>query len=55
MQTRVTADGLNDFAARVKAGEVVPVIDHVETLWKPETLWAKRPSGNAVGKIVFAL
>lgn len=55
VQTKVTTEGLNDFAARVKAGGVVPIVDHVETLWNPETLWARRPSGNSVGKIVFAI
>ena len=53
VQTKVTTDGLNDFAARVKAGRIVPVVDHVETLWNPGTLWSKRPSGTSVGKIVF--
>jgi hypothetical protein len=42
-------------AARVKAGGVVPIVDHSETLWSPETIWAKRPSGTSVGKIVFAI
>jgi NADPH:quinone reductase-like Zn-dependent oxidoreductase len=55
VQTKVTTDGLNGFAARVKAGGVVPIVDHSETLWSPETIWAKRPSGTSVGKIVFAI
>ena len=55
VQTRITPKGLNDFAAKVNAGSIVPVIDHSETLWSPDTLWAKRPSGTSVGKIVFTI
>jgi len=55
VQTKVTTQGLNDFADMVTAGSVVPLIDHSETLWNPEAIWAKRPSGTAVGKIVFTL
>jgi NADPH:quinone reductase-like Zn-dependent oxidoreductase len=55
VQTRVTTEGLNDFAERVKTGSVVPLIDHTETLWNRETIWTKRPSGSAVGKIIFTL
>ena len=55
VQTKVTTAGLKDFAARVKAGNVVPIVDHSETLWNPESLWAKRPSGTTVGKIVFTV
>ena len=55
VQTKVTTDRLNDFAARVAAGDIVPIVDHTETLWKPESLWAKRPSGTSVGKVVFSI
>lgn len=55
VQTKITTEGLNDFAERVTTGSVVPLIDHVETLWNPDILWTKRPSGLAVGKIVFTL
>jgi NADPH:quinone reductase-like Zn-dependent oxidoreductase len=55
LQTKVTTDSLNDFASQVTSGKVIPLIDHVETLWKPEGIWAKRSSGTAVGKIVFML
>ena len=55
VQTKVTTEGLNDFAGRVHSGAVVPLVDHTETLWNPEAIWAKRPTGTAVGKIVFTL
>ena len=55
VQTNVTTQGLNDFAEMVKSESVVPLIAHLETLWKPEALWGKRSSGTAVGKIVFTL
>ena len=55
VQTRVTTEGLNDFARRVTSGSIVPLVDHVETLWNTESLWAKRPSGSAVGKVVFSI
>ena len=55
VQTNVTTEGLNDFAGRVKSGSVVPLVDHTETLWNPEAIWEKRPTGTAVGKIVFTL
>jgi NADPH:quinone reductase-like Zn-dependent oxidoreductase len=55
VQTKVTTDGLYDFAGRVTSGSVVPLVDHTETLWNPEAIWAKRPSGSAIGKVVFTL
>jgi NADPH:quinone reductase and related Zn-dependent oxidoreductases len=55
VQTKVTTEGLNDFASRVTSGSVVPLIDHTETLWNPEVIWTKQPSGSAIGKIVFVL
>jgi NADPH:quinone reductase-like Zn-dependent oxidoreductase len=55
VQTKVNTEGLDNFVARVKSGGVVPIIDHVETLWNPDSLWAKRPSGTSVGKVVFAI
>jgi len=55
VQTKVTTEGLRDFAGRVTTGSVIPLIDHTETLWNPDTVWTKRPSGSAVGKIVFTL
>jgi NADPH:quinone reductase-like Zn-dependent oxidoreductase len=55
VQTKVTTAGLDDFANRVTSGSVVPLIDHTETLWNPDAIWRKRPSGSAIGKIVFML
>jgi len=55
VQTKVTTEGLRDFAERVTTGSVVPLIDHTETLWNPEAIWTKRPSGSAIGKVVFTL
>jgi NADPH:quinone reductase-like Zn-dependent oxidoreductase len=55
VQTKVTTEGLNDFAERVTSGSVVPLIDHTETLWNHKAIWTKRPSGLAVGKTVFTL
>ena len=55
VQTEVTTDGLNRFAAQVTSGLVVPMISTVESLWDPHQLWAKRESVTAVGKVVFTL
>ena len=55
VQTKVTTEGLDDFANRVTAGSVVPLIAHTISLWNPETIWKKRPSGSAIGKVVFML
>lgn len=55
VQTKVMTEGLNDFASRVTSGSIVPLVDHTETLWNPEALWTKRPSGSAIGKAVFTL
>ena len=55
VHTKVTTEGLNDFASRVTSGSIVPLVDHTETLWNPEALWTKRPSGSAIGKAVFTL
>lgn len=55
VQSKVTTEGLNDFASRFTSGSVVPLIDQSETLWNPEAIWAKRPSGKAIGKVVFTL
>jgi len=55
VQTKVTTQGLCDFANTVTSGSVAPQIAHTERLWNPESVWAKRPSGTAVGKIVFTL
>jgi len=55
VQTKITTEGLEDFAERVASGNVVTLVDHTETLWNPEAIWTKRSSGSAVGKIVFLL
>ena len=55
VQTKVTTEGLDDFASRVSTGNVVPLIARMETLWNPEAIWAKRPPGSAIGKVVFKL
>jgi NADPH:quinone reductase-like Zn-dependent oxidoreductase len=55
VQTKVAAEGLDDFANRVTAGSVVPLIAHTISLWNPEMIWKKRPSGSAIGKVVFML
>lgn len=55
VQIKVTTKGLTDFAARVTSGSVVPLVDHAETLWNPETIWTKRQSGQSIGKIVFEI
>ncbi len=55
VQTKVTTKGLEDFASRVTSGSVVTLIDHTETLWNPEAIWTKRPSGSTIGKTVFLL
>jgi NADPH:quinone reductase-like Zn-dependent oxidoreductase len=54
VETNVTTEGLNAFAALVTSGKVKPQIASVETLWSPETLWKKRES-EGIGKIVFAI
>ena len=53
VQSKVTTEGLNGFVELMKMKEIEPVVDHTETLWSTESIWAKRPSGTAVGKIVF--
>jgi len=55
VQTKVTTQGLSEFAEMVKSESVVPLIAHLETLWKPEAVWAKRASRSAVGKVVFTI
>jgi NADPH:quinone reductase-like Zn-dependent oxidoreductase len=55
VQTKITTAGLNEFIARVQSGHVKPLIAHTESLWKPETLWAKHPSGAAIGKVVYKI
>ena len=55
VQVEVKSTGLKEFADRVVAGDIVPVIASVETLWNPNEIWAKRPSGSAIGKLIYTL
>jgi len=55
VQTKVTAEGLQEFAKLVEEGKITPLVAEVETLWEPEMIWAKRPPAKAVGKIVFTV
>jgi NADPH:quinone reductase-like Zn-dependent oxidoreductase len=55
VQTKVTTEGLDDFASRVTTRSIVPLIARTEPLWNPKTIWTKRPSGSAIGKTVFVL
>ncbi len=54
VETNVTTEGLNAFAALVTSGKIKPQIAAVQTLWSPETLWKKHET-EKIGKIVFAI
>jgi NADPH:quinone reductase-like Zn-dependent oxidoreductase len=54
VETVVTTEGLNAFAALVTAGKVKPQIAAVKTLWSPATLWEKSES-DRIGKVVFSI
>ena len=54
VETNVTSDGLNAFAALVTQGKIKPQIAAVTTLWSPDTLWGKHET-EKIGKIVFAV
>ena len=54
VETNVTSEGLNAFAALVTDGKIKPQIAAVETLWSPDSLWEKRET-DKVGKIVFSI
>jgi len=54
VETNVTSDGLNSFAALVTAGKIKPLIAEVKTLWSPDSLWEKHETAN-IGKIVFSI
>jgi NADPH:quinone reductase-like Zn-dependent oxidoreductase len=54
VETNVTTEGLNAFAALVTDGKIKPQIAAVETLWSPDSLWEKRET-DKVGKIVFSI
>lgn len=54
VETNVTSEGLNAFAALVTDGKIKPQIAAVETLWSPDSLWEKREA-DKVGKVVFSI
>jgi|SRR6187402_632611 len=54
VETNVTTEGLNTFAALVTEGKIKPQIAAVETLWSPSSLWEERQK-DAPGKIVFSI
>jgi NADPH:quinone reductase-like Zn-dependent oxidoreductase len=54
VETNVTTEGLNTFAALVTSGKIKPQIAAVQTLWAPETLWDEHKT-EKIGKIVFAV
>lgn len=54
VETNVTTEGLNTFAALVTSGKIKPQIAAVQTLWSPETLWEEHKT-EKIGKIVFAV
>ncbi|UWZ84203.1 NADP-dependent oxidoreductase [Occallatibacter riparius] len=54
VETNVTTEGLNAFAALVTTGKIEPQIAAVTTLWSPGTLWAEHET-EKIGKIVFSV
>ena len=54
VETNVTTQGLNAFAAQVAENRIKPQIAAVKTLWSPETLWDKHET-EKVGKVVFSI
>jgi NADPH:quinone reductase-like Zn-dependent oxidoreductase len=54
VETNVTTEGLDTFAALITEGMIKPQIAEVTTLWSPETLWNKHET-DKVGKIVFSI
>ncbi len=54
VETNVTTEGLDAFAALVTRGKIKPQIAAVKTLWSPETLWDKHET-EEIGKIVFSI
>jgi NADPH:quinone reductase-like Zn-dependent oxidoreductase len=54
VETDVTTEGLNAFAALVTDGKIKPQIAEIKTLWSPDTLWEKHETAN-LGKIVFSI
>jgi NADPH:quinone reductase-like Zn-dependent oxidoreductase len=55
VETNVTTEGLNAFAALVTSGKIRPQIAAVESLWSsPEALWEKHET-EKLGKVVFSI
>jgi NADPH:quinone reductase-like Zn-dependent oxidoreductase len=54
VETNVTTEGLDAFAALVTKSKVKPQIAAVKTLWSPETLWDEHETQN-IGKVVFSI
>jgi len=54
VETNVTTEGLDAFAALVAEGKIKPQIAAVKTLWSPETIWDKHET-EGIGKIVFSV
>lgn len=54
VETDVTEEGLNAFAALVTTGKVKPQIAALKTLWSPETLWDEHET-EEIGKIAFSI
>jgi NADPH:quinone reductase-like Zn-dependent oxidoreductase len=54
VETNVTTEGLNIFAALVTGGKIKPQIAAVKTLWSPDTLWQKHET-EKIGKVVFSI
>lgn len=55
VETNVTTDGLNSFAALVTDGKIKPQIGAVESLWSsPASLWEERHT-EALGKTVLSI
>ena len=54
VETDVTTEGLEAFAALVTEGKIKPQIAAVTMLWAPETLW-QRHETDQIGKILFSI
>jgi len=54
VETNVTTEGLDAFAALVTEGKIKSQIAAVKTLWSPETLWDEHET-EGIGKIVFSV
>ncbi len=52
---RISSHGLAAFADKIVSGKIRPLIERVESLWQPATLWDERPAGATLGKTIFML